>query len=272
VAPDRLGLQLTRQVALAVARLIACLSLVVVAGCGGSTAPTCGIGACTRVLFLGNSYTFVNDLPLTFARLAESAGRPVEVAMIADGGETLAEHAASAGDLDRIASGAWTYVVLQEQSTTPATPAGRDHYMYPAASTLAARVEEVGAVPLLFMTWAHKDGLPEAGLPNYEAMQQQIDAAYLLVAEDLRVPVAPVGFAWYMVGQDHPEIELWQGDGSHPSPAGTYLAACVFYAAIFRENPEGLSFHGGISDEQALALQTAAEDNVLKLQAVWGLR
>jgi hypothetical protein len=252
--------------------LLACLGLLVVAGCSGAAGSSCGAGACTRVLFLGNSFTYVNDLPSTFAQLAESAGRPVQVAMVANGGETLGQHAASSDSLGEIASQGWTYVVLQEQSETPATAAGRDDYTYPAANTLAHRAEAAGAVPLLFMTWAHRDGLPDAGLPTYEAMQQQIDAAYLLIAEELNVPVAPVGFTWYVVRHDHPDIDLWQDDGVHPSVAGTYLAACVFYASIFRQSPEGLSFHGGISSEQALALQAEAEDNVVKLQAQWGLR
>jgi hypothetical protein len=248
---------------------------VVSVGCSGTAGPTCGAGAgaeaCTRVLFLGNSYTSVNDLPSTFAQLARSAGRPVEVAMVANGGETLAQHAASAESLDKIASGGWTYVVLQEQSETPATAAGRDE-MYAAARTLAGKAQAVGAVPLLFMTWAHEDGLPASGLPTYEAMQQQIDAGYLGIANELKVPVAPVGFTWYVVHHDHPEIGLWSDDGSHPSVAGTYLAACVFYAAIFRQSPEGLSFHGGIPDEQASVLQAEASDNVLNLQSQWGLR
>ena len=119
---------------------------------------------------------------------------------------------------------------------------------------------------------AHKAGLPASGLLTYEAMQQQIDAAYLLIAGELNVPVAPVGFTWYMVRHDHPDIELWQDDGNHPSRAGTYLAACVFYASIFQESPEGLSFHGGISEKQAHDLQAEANDNVLKQQTQWRLR
>jgi hypothetical protein len=252
--------------------LVACVGLLVVAGCSGAAGPTCGTGACTRVLFLGDSFTYVNDLPSTFAGLAESAGRPVQVAMVANGGETLAQQAASSDSLDEIASQGWTYVVLQEQSETPATAVGRDDYTYPAASALASRAEAVGAVPLLFMTWAHKDGLPVSGLPSYEAMQQQIDSAYLVIADELNVPVAPVGFTWYLVRHDHPDIDLWQDDGVHPSVAGTYLAACVFYASIFRQSPEGLSFHDGISDAQAGVLQAEADDNVLKLQSQWGLR
>ena len=166
-----------------VARLIACVSLMVVAGCRSSAGSTCGTGACTRVLFLGNSFTYVNNLPSTFAKLAESGGHPVQWVMVANGGETLAQHAASSDSRDKIASQGWTYVVLQEQSETPATAIGRDDYTYPAASALAGRAEAAGAVPLLFMTWAHKGGLPASGLPTYEAMQQQIDSAYLHIAE-----------------------------------------------------------------------------------------
>ncbi len=105
------------------------LGVLFLAGCSGSAGPTCGTGACTRVLFLGNSFTYVNDLPSTFAQLAESAGRPVQVAMVAGGGETLAQHAASSDSLDKIASQGWTYVVLQEQSadTHHGQRAGRLH-------------------------------------------------------------------------------------------------------------------------------------------------
>jgi hypothetical protein len=259
-----------------IAGIFACAGLYAVAGCGPVAAPTCGTGAasepCTRVLFLGNSYTYVNDLPSTFAQLAGSAGRHVEVAMVANGGETLTQHAASSESLGRISSQGWTYVVLQDQSETPATAAGRDYYTYPAARTLAAKVNAAGAIPVFFMTWAHRDGLPDAGLYGYEPMQQQLDGAYLGIAHELSVPVAPVGFTWYMVRHDHPEIVLWDNDGSHPSKAGTYLAACVFFASIFRQSPEGLSFHGDVPDDQARALQAEAKTQVLDLQAKWGLR
>ena len=259
-------------------RLLACLSLLFVAGCGGAAGPTCasgpgtGAGACTRVLFLGNSYTYVNDLPSTFAQLAGSAGRPVQVSMVANGGETLAQHATSTESLDKISSQHWTYVVLQDQSETPATAIGRDNFTYPAARTLANRVELVGAVPVLFMTWAHRDGMPEAGLSGYQEMQQQLDAAYIGIAAKLDIPVAPVGFTWDMVRHDHPEIGLWSDDGSHPSTAGTYLAACVFFASIFRQSPEGLTFRSDLSAEQARVIQSEANTQVLDPQEHWGLR
>jgi len=89
-------------------RVVACVGLMVTVGCSSAAGPTCSTGAgasvCMRVLFLGNSYTYVNDLPSTFAQLARSAGRPVEVAMVANGGETLTQHAASSESLGEIAS------------------------------------------------------------------------------------------------------------------------------------------------------------------------
>jgi hypothetical protein len=236
--------------------------------------PTCpaNAAACTRVLFLGNSYTYVNDLPATFGKLANSAGRQVEVSVVANGGETLADHAASPDSTARIAAERWNYVVLQGQSEETATASGLKYYTEPAARTLAARAEAAGAIPMLFMTWAHRDGLPSAGMPDYQSMQRAVDSAYLQLATELKVPVAAVGYAWWFVRQDHPKISMWQDDGSHPTAAGTYLAACVFYASIFRQSPVGIGFHGGLSDGDAKVLQDEANQRVFDPTWDWGLR
>jgi hypothetical protein len=252
----------------------ACLLLAAaLSSCGTSPAATCPAdGSCVRVLFLGNSYTYVNDLPATFGKLAASGGRPIETAMVANGGETLDGHAASQDSLSRIASRPWSYVVLQEQSEIPALVASREYAMYPAARRLAAAIDAAGAVPMFYMTAAHRDGAPASGLSGYEAMQLAIDDGYAAIARELGVPMAPVGYTWFVVRRQYPGIDLWQSDGSHPSMAGTYLAACVFYATIFRASPEGLAFEGGLPPDQARALQAAAAANVLGLEAQWGLR
>jgi hypothetical protein len=244
-------------------------------GCGASEPPKCSTAAdaapCTRVLFVGNSYTYVNDLPTTFAQLAVAGGHNVEAAMVANGGETLAQHAVAAETLDKIASAPWSFVVLQEQSETPATSAGRST-MYPAARTLASKVEAAGAEAMFFMTWAHRDGIPAAGIGTYESMQLAIDDGYKGIADELGVPVAPVGFTWFVVRRDHPDLAMWQDDGSHPTATGTYLAACVFYATIFRQSPEGLAFVDGLPGQDAQALQSEAASSVLGNPAQWGLR
>jgi hypothetical protein len=227
--------------------------------------------ACTRVLFIGNSFTYTNDLPRMFVRLAAAGGHAAAVDMVAPGGWTLLQHAGSADTLEKIADSKWDDVVLQEQSLVPAVAQARDQQMAPAAAELVARIRAAGARPIFFMTWARRDGWPEQGFATYAAMQFEIERAYLSVAGVYRAPVAPVGAAWLAVRTDHPDLELWQADGSHPAPLGTYLAACVFYAVIYRDSPAGLSYVAGLPPEAAQVLQAAAATAVLSDPQKWDL-
>jgi hypothetical protein len=169
-------------------------------------------------------------------------------------------------------SSKWDFVVLQEQSQVPAVEPARTEAMYPAGRLLVRQVEDLGATPIFFLTWAYRDGWPENGLSGYEAMQTQITRGYLGIAQELGVPMAPVGEAWLIAKRQHPELELWQGDGSHPSEQGTYLAACVFYATIFRQSPEGLRYIAHLPKETAKVLQTTAANVVLNNPQQWNLR
>lgn len=221
--------------------------------------------SCTRVLFIGNSYTFVNDLPNTFAKLARSGGHKVEVGMSSQGGWKLADHVASAETLHLLNSTKWNFVVLQEQSQIPAITQVRNQEMYPAARELVQKIKNIEATPIFFITWAHQNGIPENGMTNYESMQTQINIGYMGIAQELNTVFAPVGSAWLAVVKQHPELNLWQEDGSHPTERGTYLAACVFYAVIFNESPDGLTYHTGVSKENAKIIQTIASDTVLNI-------
>jgi hypothetical protein len=230
-----------------------------------------GNASCTRVLFVGNSYTFVNDLPGMFVQLAWSGGHAVQTGMSAPGGWRLADHVGSADTLEKIKSAQWDYVVLQEQSEIPASEQARTAQMYPAARQLVSQIRKSNATPIFFLTWAHRDGWPENGLNSYADMQLQINYGYLGIAQELDVPIAPVGVAWSTIHSENPQLDLWQQDGSHPTEQGTYLAACVFYAVIFRQSPEGLKYHAGLSNEIAESLQTVAASTVLNGPRQWNL-
>ena len=218
---------------------------------------------CLRILFIGNSYTFYNDLPGTFAELARAGGHQVEVQMVANGGWGFTDHVESADTLAAIQSKEWDYVVLQERSIDPAVPYSRTNFMYPTARVLVQYIRNVGAKPVFFVTWGHKHGEPDMGIPNYVTMQAWIDQGYLAIAQELNVTLAPVGTAWYIAQKDPATPELWQEDGSHPTVAGSYLAANVFYATIFFQGPVGLSYMGGLSKDQASHLQEIASKAVL---------
>ena len=216
-----------------------------------------------RILFIGNSYTYVNDLPGMFTRLSCSGGKRVETGMAAPGGWTLAQHLASADTLNAIRGQRWDVIVLQEQSQLPASASYRDQGMYPAVRGLVSLIRSVKARPYLFLTWGHRDGWPDNQLNSYAAMQDQLYFGYVTIAKELSVDVAPVGSAWKQAVSHTPPLDLWQEDGSHPTQSGTYLAACVFYASLFQKSPVGLEEHAGLPADTARTIQTIAAQTVL---------
>lgn len=227
-----------------------------------------------EVLFIGNSYTASNGLPDMFERLAEEGGHGVRAEMVAPGGWRFADHVAStgpSGTIERIKGRAWDYVVLQEQSVIPSLAGTREREMYPAARGLYSEVNAIGAETIFFMTWGRRDGLPSEGHPDFSSMQRALEEGYLQIGNELNVPVAPVGIAWWKGLQGSPDLDLWVADGSHPTRVGTYLAACVFYAVIFGESPEGVDYNGGLDDDLATQLQTIAWETVQPHAELWNL-
>ena len=107
-------------------------------------------------------------------------------------------------------------------------------------------------------------------MPDYASMQASIDDGYSVIARELQAAVAPVGFAWMARVTESLDPDLWQDDGSHPSIAGTYLAACVFYARIFAQSPIGLKYNAGLSSQAAAELQQVAFTTVLTDPSMWG--
>jgi hypothetical protein len=216
--------------------------------------------ACVRVLFIGNSYTYVNDLPTVFREMARAAGENIETSMVAEGGETLAQHAASSDDSTAIGGSHWQYVVLQEQSEIPSVESLRQSGMYPAARSLVASIRADGATPILLDTWAHRDGWADYGL-TFATMQAAIDQGYATIAGELKVSIAPAGQVWQLVAGRDPGIALWQADGSHPTLAGTFLAACTLYTRVFGPCPVGGSYTAGLPAAVAAAIEAAANQN-----------
>jgi hypothetical protein len=201
-----------------------------------------------RVLFIGNSYTFFNDLPNMIAALAKAGDqRPIEHARETPGGRSLEQHWNDGKAAKRITEGKWDFVVLQEHSLRPLTDRER---MFEFARKLDAEIKKHSAKTLLYQTWARQD-VPEK--------QAELSKAYLDLGKELGAKVIPVGEAWSLAMKGNPKLSLHVADKSHPNKAGTYLAACVFYAAIYGKSPEGLPGQvGGLTDAEARSLQRIA--------------
>lgn len=185
-----------------------------------------------RVLFLGNSYTYAHNLPVMLEIMSQKGrvSRPIVATMKAHGAWMLQTHWNDAGTKKLIAEKKWDYVILQEQSQMP--------FMSPATTIkngllLGKAIQERKATPLLFMTWARE---------QQPQMQAKLAETYQRLGRELNAPVAPVGLAWekFLQGPLKGKVKLHSRDGSHPSKEGSYLAACVFFAKIYKKSPVGL--------------------------------
>ena len=200
-----------------------------------------------RVLFIGNSYTHLNDLPGLTARLAASArpSRALETFEVGEGGATLKRHWEAGRALEAIRKGNWDYVVIQEQGGLEI----RDTKMFnDYARLFDAEIKKAGARTVFFLTWARQDS------PQDQAL---LTNAHASIAGELKALVAPVGRAWQNALEENPKMVLHWSDRSHPNAAGTYLAACVFYAVVYSSSPEGLS-QSNLSETDAAFLQRIA--------------
>jgi hypothetical protein len=218
-----------------------------------------------NVLLIGNSFTAANGMPATLAAIAASLGQPLHVDSITPGGRTLEQHSGDKGTLEKLKERRWDAVVLQEQSQRPAWPDRQfSDMVLPYAVKLAGAVRDSspGASVIFFGTWGYKDGdkgncaaVPE--VCSYAGMQARLDSAYAAMAAASGAALAPVGKAWAAVRAEHPEIELYFSDGIHPSAEGSYLAACVIYAAISGKSPVGAD-RTTLAADRAELLQEAA--------------
>lgn len=229
------------------------------------------------ILFIGNSYTYTNNLPDMLYQLALASGNSISHSSSTPGGYTFQMHTQNSTTLSMINQQPWDFVVLQGQSQEPALDSTFLSWgVFPYAQMLDSlvHVNDSCTQTIFFMTWGRKNGdaqyCPQfPPVCTYAGMQDRLRASYVQMAHDNHAIVAPVGEAWRNVIATNPAYDLYSPDESHPSVYGTYLTACVFFATIYRESPAGLNYYGGIPQADALFLQTIAGNTVLDSMLTW---
>ena len=213
------------------------------------------------VLFVGNSLTFVNDVPDLVQKLAASTAMQARLTVhsVTGGGARLEDHWRRGEAARALRKRRPGVLVIQGQSTEPLNAAA-DFARY--ATLLKAEADAVGARTILFQTWARPPGDPFYSRPasggSPAAMQARLNQAYDSLALELNVDVARVGEAFSLVQRQSPEIPLLDGS-QHATRAGSYLAAAVIFRALHRSSPVGASFTAGLPQATASALQRAAD-------------
>jgi hypothetical protein len=206
-----------------------------------------------KILFIGNSFTQRNDLPGMLAAMAAEREVQVQHKLISVGGASLRMHWNAGRAAQEIATGGHDHVVLQEQSTLPVKNAKR---MAENVRLFDEAIKRAGSKTVLYMTWA-RQSTPES--------QAEIMNAYNSIGTELGATVVPVGIAWQEFIATHDRPVLHDRDGSHPSLAGSYFAACVFLAALLKINPVGIvAGSAALIDDDKKVLQSAAWQQTMK--------
>lgn len=225
-----------------------------------------------RVLFIGNSHTFVHDVPGMLQRLGEATDTPIWVEALTIGGATLDDHLRRPSTAATIRNGPWDFVVLQEQSTIPAFEPKFYHH---TLASLASTVTDAGSTPVVYATWArHADDEYFARQKRFASpkkLQDALNQSFAEAAQQTGSLVVPVSTAWRHYLAQNPDKRLHAPDGNHANLAGAYLAACVFYRTLQNTPCSGNTYRPKqVSEETALKLQRAADASPEQWQAQWG--
>lgn len=192
-----------------------------------------------RILWIGNSYTYYNDVPGMVEKTGKINGIPISTTRILKGGEKLSGHLKNPELHKQLEKGGWDYVVIQEFSSGPAYSTkyvAENILPYAAQIDSLAKKYSPETETVYYMTWGHKNGnIRQTDYPlddDYDSMQDRIYTTYTDMAYENNGTIAPVGVAWRNIRHNYPEIELYVKDNYHPSLAGSYLAASTIFGTM----------------------------------------
>lgn len=228
-----------------------------------ATSPLWAAGSQQSVLFIGNSYTLGSHvpgveshggMPAMIQSIAKSKGRTLIPGMVVAPGQNWGHHLTQAETDSALAEKPWDQVVIQDHSTQ-ATHIGNEQAFFRDGSAFGQRIQQgvPGARIVLYQTWARSPKTPfytgvsgPRSFVDPAEMSQEIISNYARLAAMLEenvpqspVAVAPVGLAFQLSQERHPEIDLYIADLHHASAEGLYLTALVMYATLFGDSPEG---------------------------------
>ena len=204
-----------------------------------------------RVLFIGNSRTFYNDMPHMVRQMADSAGygERFDIRVDAQPGVSLSDHWEKPQSHELIAEG-WDHVVLQVLSSEQYS-ADHSGEVWDAATRFIREIDASGARPAMFVTWRYTDqcgageGMPPTAVglspAGYENMHRNIQLQHARLAETTGVDLVNVGLLWEELQQGGLAFSLYS-DCNHPSVLGSYLSALMFYSYFTGEDVADVTF------------------------------
>ena len=246
------------------------IMLLIFAACGKTVKTSSGpepdppVKNATKVLFFATSMnTAFIDIPGIFRLLSIRGGSAVEVTAVKNG--SYNQHLNSSASMALLNTKQWDYVVLTENTLIVSSEERCAAEMYPAARTLDSLIQTRGARTVFYLHNAYGDDYIsqylDLEIDGHWELQQLLTSGYTGIADELNAMICPVGTACGIAKSEYrdqfqEELDLWAWDNIHPNMETAYLAACVLFAVIFKESPEGINFLGRTASIQGAGIQT----------------
>lgn len=236
----------------------------------------------SKILFIGNSHTYTHDIPQSIALMAGSKKDSTLIRQEAPGGYTLKQHSQRIETLNAIKSEKWDFVILQEQGGIQALPksiADTVIYRYAQILTNHIRTNRHDTKIILYMTHGYKNGVltwndvlwckEDPLVCNYSGMQRRVKDNSITLSGILHADVAPAGVLWKIIMDEHRKLDLFDSDGTHATPIGSYLSACVLYSVIFKKRPILIYKPEIIAEETAQIIQNTVSRTLFDCNPNW---
>ena len=226
----------------------------------------------TKVLFIGNSITFYNNMPQTFEAIANSKGDATEVTMYAPGGTGFINHVNDQNVYNHFQQGGWDYVVLQPGSNeSPGYSEPIDQTLSRARKLQDSIIQYSPCAKILYYEISYGVwGNTPADLNTYNATMDLIRTNLTYLSDSTELFFAPAGEAMRTAWNDDQTTMLWGGNGDiHPNVRGSYIIACSFYASIFQKPSFGTNSISSLTLAEAISCQQLADTVVLNNFSDW---
>ncbi len=225
-----------------------------------------------KILFIGNSFTFFNDMPTKyFQSICGSEGYKVKVEAITNGGHYLSEFADPSDEYGKkvdkaLKNNKYDIVILQEQSGCPIANQSR---FFGGVRDLAKKVKDNGAELYLYETWGYKEGYSKLSSHGgtTKIMEMKLRAAYTAIAEEVGAEVILAGVAMLDI-HTQGKIEVYKDDLFHPSAKGSALVAYTIFAKVFMHDPRTVAYTCGVGKTTSAAMKEAAYKAVFEEQPI----
>ena len=219
-----------------------------------------------KIFFVGNSYTFYNDMPVMFENLVKAGGFEVKTDKVTKGGCILRRYLTKGDEWGdkfyaTFENEDWDYVILQEQSARPAID---EPEFASAADELCDLIYKKGATPIFYQTWAYRNNTEKLATTNctYVEFYQKLRDAYRRAAAKNHADFVPVGDVYYRMSINRPEVDLLRDDNFHPNFNGSYLIALMFYFYFFGKEAPVLYRPEEVTAEDAEAIIASIKETI----------